>query len=219
MSFEEIILNAKRLVSRDIKETLGFIIPLINPNSDKFDDFINIEGRYNYVKGEEIRGTINSEEKNLNYNQIRTSILSLIGQLTKEEIELFKETINHNPKERLILEKLRKSIEELEKLKTENAMLKSQVIKKPKIKVIVQCEPRMNSHPNDYSCHCVILDDDTGERIEKQIPLQREQGGIIARIYNINPRNLIQLKIEGNEKVWESDYFCPEFYPQTLKLM
>lgn len=218
MNFQEIVAHAKESLRQSMKKTLKFIVPLTKPDSEVFDSLIHIEGRYNQIEAEFNKGLINSEEKDIKLNQCRESILNILNQITDGDIKIRRnnEGSNQTDSNNTMLEKLRESIAEIEKLKAENRLLKDQD-SKYKLKIIIQCEPEINAKPNSYSCNCIILDDKTGQSIEKEIPLRKEPGGIIATIHDINPSDYIQVKIRYNEKEWESDYFSPQFLTQILR--
>ncbi|MBK9257151.1 MAG: hypothetical protein IPM42_16870 [Saprospiraceae bacterium] len=220
MDFQEIIKNAKELVTEDMSKALKFIVPQIKPESSSFDELIHIEGRLNHIEREFNKGIISSQEKDLILNQIRKGLIQTINSLlennliNKEQMLDTPQTLNFQN----LLEKLRISIAEIEKLKSENNLYK-QHSKRQKLKIIVQCEPEIKENPNNYTCQCMILDDETGISIEKEIPLRREPGGIVVTIHDFNPSDYVQIRINGEKQVWESEYFSPQFFPQILKLI
>lgn len=220
MNLQEIVSHAKNLLRQSVKPTLNYMLPLINPECEIFDDLIHVEGRYNQIEGEFNRGVISSNEQGLKLNQIRESVLNTINHLKESHIKYLLSDNGENDynASNKMLEKLREYISEIEKLRAENQILKKSS-KKHKLKIIIQCEPEIQDKPNNYTCHCVILDDNTGEYMEKEVPLRKEPGGIIATIHDINPSDYVQIKIKGKENVWESEYFSPQFLTQILRIV
>ncbi|MEM6264718.1 MAG: hypothetical protein AAGI38_19555 [Bacteroidota bacterium] len=220
MTFNEKISRAKELLRSSIEGAIKFIVPLIAPTSTAFDEFIQIEGRFNQIEREFNKGIITTEERGLRLNQIRDGLLSTINALSENDlrIEPIAATPGPDGGTEALLEKLRESIAELEKLKSENLALKSQD-KKQRLKIIIQCDPEIDDRPSAYTCQCIILDDETGEEIEKEMPLRKEPGGIVVTIHDINPTDYVQIRIKDASREWESEYFSPQFLTQILKLV
>lgn len=219
MNFQEIINHAKELLRKSMNNSLKFIVPQINPTTTVFDELIQVEGRFNHIEKEFNKGIIDSKERDLRLNQIRNGLLNTLNSLVENDLRIQNQVEpQSNNNNETLLEKLRKSIAENEKLKSENNLLKNKS-KRQKLKIIVQCEPEIREKPNNYTCQCVILDDETGESIEKEIPLRKEPGGIVVTIHDINPSDYVQIKIKDEDKEWESEYFSPQFLTQILRLV
>ncbi|RMG71380.1 MAG: hypothetical protein D6722_06945, partial [Bacteroidetes bacterium] len=203
-----------------IRPGLDFIVPYLKPERDAFDELIQVEGRYNHLEKSFSRGVLSSDERDRSLNQIRASLLAIFNSLVAEDLRAapLAADPSHPQSADPMLEKLRTYIEELEKLRQEHAALQQQN-QKHKLKIIIQCEPAIEGRPNQYTCQGIILDDDTGEAKEVDIPLRREPGGLVATIHDLNPRDYVQLRITDTQKEWESDYFSPQFLTQTLRLV
>ena len=220
MTLQAIVTQAKTHLTQGIRPCLTFIVPYLKAERDIFDELIQVEGRYNHLERSYSSGIISSQERDQSLNQIRAGLLAILNGLEAEDLRASPVVSDASTPGSgdPMLDKLRAYTEELEKLRQENALLRQQA-PKHKLKIIIQCDPAMDAGPQQYVCQGIILDDDTGEAKEVDIPLRREPGGIVATIHDLNPRDYVQLRIKDTHKEWESDYFSPQFLTQTLRLV
>ncbi|MEL6191185.1 MAG: hypothetical protein AAFR66_04015 [Bacteroidota bacterium] len=218
MTFDDIIAKARQKLGQSLKDTFEFLLPLVQPGKAAFNDLITLEARFNRVNRSFNLGAISSDENNTELNRINLAVAEYIDGLTAESLK-----IDSSPNTQAdsdanlttMLEKLRESYAEIERLKAENELIKSSHTRKH-LKIRVECDPAMEHNLDQYSCSCLISNYDTGEEEERDIPLREEPGGIIATIHNINPSDYIQITIKGGQKQWRTSYFSPLFFPQNL---
>lgn len=87
-----------------------------------------------------------------------------------------------------------------------------------KIKIIVDCNPKLSPRQKKYYCKCIVCNDDTGEEEEKNVELRLEAGVVTVTLRDLEPTNLVQIKIfeESGNFYWESDYFNPLYSNRNL---
>lgn len=204
-------------IRTDIGQALNFIIPLLSADSQLFKDYINIDGRHNNVNNVFNKGLITNQERTQSLNQIRNSLIEFEKKLSLEDLIVKNDSLKQDS-EKSLLKLYRASKSELERLKQENISLKNNTaIQAQKMKIIVKCQPEISDRPNNYECHCIIFDEDSGDEREEKVPLRKEPGGLIVTLHEIKPTDFVQLKIKGKNQEWESEYFSASFQSHTLQ--
>ncbi|MEM6767172.1 MAG: hypothetical protein AAF824_23375 [Bacteroidota bacterium] len=219
MTFDEIISTARQKLSQNLKDTFEFLLPLVLPEKSVFNELIAQEARFNRVNRSFNLGAISSEENSQELNRITLALTDYIDSLLAEHVKTSSGAASPpDPDANLfvMLEKLRESYAQIERLKAENEIIKNSQVRNH-LKIRVECDPAMDHNIDQYTCTCLISNYDTGEEEERTITLREEPGGIIATIHNINPSDYIRITISGPQEKWKTPYFSPLFFPQNLK--
>lgn len=77
----------KLLLAEDIEKSILKFKELINPESNLFDEFVLMLGRYNDIKSEYIKNTVPLVEKNIELAKIRGTLIKLINELTPNDLD------------------------------------------------------------------------------------------------------------------------------------
>lgn len=76
----------KLLLAEDIEKAISKFKEVIDSESNLFDDFILMLGRYNDIKNEYMRNTVPMVEKNIELAKIRGTLIKLINELSPSDV-------------------------------------------------------------------------------------------------------------------------------------
>lgn len=217
MTLQETIQHAKDLLRTSIPQTLAFLMGSVRPDREGFDTLISLEGRYRRAETEMRQGTLKQEDWDYQRNQIVASLISLLNSFVPEDIHTSGITISSEQvaSQGSLLDRLREAIAEVERLKVDNQTLRQTT--QHRLKIVLDCNPKMEAPLSEYTCYCYIMDYDTGKSTEREVPLLREPGSIVAMIHDIKPSDLIRLRLTHPNQEWESVSFSSQFVPLELR--
>lgn len=106
--------------------------------------------------------------------------------------------------------KVRRQVERIEQIDSSSLSTK--------FKITIKAEPEIVRRGIKYSCVCKICNDDSGEEFEKDAEIRWEAGGLTVTLRDINPNELVQIKIfeENQSCCWESEYFYPQYSTRNV---
>lgn len=81
MDIQIIKKDIKSKLAKNVKESIYNIDQIINPGSDKYDDFIAVQSRYNSLLQQNSKGSLKDGEYQREYSKICDAILHLISEL------------------------------------------------------------------------------------------------------------------------------------------
>ncbi|MCK6692964.1 MAG: hypothetical protein L6Q97_12765 [Thermoanaerobaculia bacterium] len=83
---ETIVAGFKSQIGEGIEPALKFLEQHLNPESPRFDDFIQIKSRYNSLQRELLLGTIDQNTYNQWRNSLSQALLLFSGELTEDDL-------------------------------------------------------------------------------------------------------------------------------------
>lgn len=93
----------KRLISDDLARALNEVGQHLDPTSESFNELVNLQGNFNEIQQAIRSGVISEEQKNLQLNRVRKTLLELIDTIPDKSFEKKKVFIHFHEVDRNII--------------------------------------------------------------------------------------------------------------------
>jgi len=99
-SHKIVIYSLKILIAYDIEGVLEAVKKSLKPESEILNTFVINMSSYNYLKNEINQNTIDRTSRNIEFNKIRVSILSLIDNISESDLKSYQTILDFLTQER-----------------------------------------------------------------------------------------------------------------------